>query len=124
MQEGVVSTVPDPGVLHSALTREPPMQDHPFQPHEIGIELVRGCNFSCAMCPVTTNAAKEPQKFQFLDLGLLTDLVGELDLWPSIERIWFFHFGEPMAHPKYRECLEILARSATASRAEVIQHTN
>src|SRR5437868_15233898 len=99
------------------------MHEHPFQPREIGIELVRGCNFSCAMCPVTSHEDQEPEKFQFLDLGRLTELVAELDLWPSIERIWFFHFGEPMAHPKYRECLEILHRSATAAHAEVIQRS-
>src|SRR5207302_7298328 len=51
-------------------------------------------------------------------------LVAELERWPSIERIWFFHFGEPMAHPRYRRCVEILASSKVACAAEVLQHTN
>jgi len=93
-------------------------------PRQIGIELVRGCNFSCQMCPVTTNAHRETDHFQFIELGLLEKLVSEIDRWPSIGLIYFFHFGEPLAHPEFRQCLEILARSEVASKAHVIQHTN
>jgi MoaA/NifB/PqqE/SkfB family radical SAM enzyme/SAM-dependent methyltransferase len=95
-----------------------------FLPRTIGIELVRGCNFDCEMCPVTSNAPLEQDKFQFIDLDLLEMLAAEIDRWPSIETIWFFHFGEPLAHPHFRKCLEILNRSAVAHRAVVIQHTN
>ncbi|OGP75037.1 MAG: hypothetical protein A2V86_05685 [Deltaproteobacteria bacterium RBG_16_49_23] len=93
-------------------------------PRTIGIELVRGCNFKCLMCPVTCNAFSEPNKFQFMSLDLLEKMAAEIDRWPTIETIWFFHFGEPLAHPQYRQCLEILHHSAVARKANVIQHTN
>ena len=95
-----------------------------FLPRTIAIELVRGCNFTCPMCPVTSNTSLEPRKYQFMDLTLLESLVAEIDRWPSISSIWFFHMGEPMIHPYFRTCLEILHRSAVARRALVIQHTN
>ncbi len=44
-------------------------------PRQIGIELVRGFNFSCQMCPVTTNAPRETDHFQFIELGLLEKLL-------------------------------------------------
>jgi hypothetical protein len=93
-------------------------------PRQIGIELVRGCNFSCQKRPVTTNTPRETDHFQFIELGLLEKLVSEIDRWPSIGLIYFFHFGEPLAHPEFRQCLEILGRSEVASKAHVIQHTN
>jgi MoaA/NifB/PqqE/SkfB family radical SAM enzyme/SAM-dependent methyltransferase len=95
-----------------------------FLPRTIGIELVRGCNFDCRMCPVTCNAPLEQERFQFIKLELLERLVAEIDRWPSIETIWFFHFGEPLVHPHYRECLEILHRSTVARQAVVIEYTN
>src|SRR5215471_1744343 len=104
-----------------------PMQtprNFPFKPRRIAIELVRGCNFSCPMCPVTSNAALEPHKYQFMDLTLLRALVAEIDRWPSITSIWFFHMGEAMLHPQYRTCLEILNESPVARQAFVVQHTN
>ena len=74
--------------------------------------------------PRDCERAREAERFQFIALPLLERLVAEIDRWPSIKTIWFFHFGEPLAHPEYRKCLEILARSRVASRAMVIQHTN
>src|ERR1044072_1011078 len=89
-----------------------------------GIELVRGCNFACPMCPVTSYEALEPHKFQFIDLDLLRHFAEELDRHPSVRTVWFFHFGEPLAHPRYEECLSILHGSEVARNANVIQHTN
>ena len=73
-----------------------------YKPQSAGIELVRGCNFSCPMCPVTSFESLESQKFQFIDLELLRHFAGELDRHPSIKTVWFFHFGEPLAHPPMR----------------------
>ena len=89
-----------------------------------GIELVRGCNFACPMCPVTSFESSEPQKFQFIDLELLRRFAGELDRNPTVRTVWFFHFGEPLAHPQYADCLTILNGSEVARAANVIQHTN
>lgn len=94
--------------------------DVTFFPRTVGIEIVRGCNFSCTMCPVPQN--KIP--IQFMELATLQAIVDELDRWPTVETIWFFNFGEPLLHPQYRECLEILYSSQVARRAKVIQHTN
>jgi hypothetical protein len=95
-----------------------------FLPRHIGIELVRGCNFDCPMCPVTAHAPLEAQRFRCLDVDWLEQMTTELDRWPSVDTIWFFHFGEPMVHPRYRACLEVLYRSRVARQATVIQHTN
>ncbi|MEJ0075788.1 MAG: radical SAM protein [Alphaproteobacteria bacterium] len=95
-----------------------------YEPQSAGVELVRGCNFSCPMCPVTSFEAREPQRFQFIDLDLLRRFTAELDRHPSIKTVWFFHFGEPLAHPRYEECLSILHGSQVARKANVVQHTN
>jgi SAM-dependent methyltransferase/pyruvate-formate lyase-activating enzyme len=100
------------------------MKSNHFYPKNIGIELVRGCNFQCRMCPVGAEADFQSAPLQFMDLSLLEKIAGEIDLWPSIEKIWFFHFGEPLIHPDYRKCLEILHASPIARSAEVIQYTN
>jgi hypothetical protein len=108
---------PSPPVLAFAVA-------YTHAPASLGIELVRGCNFDCPMCPVTANAPGEPQKFQFIALDVLERVVDQIDRHPSIRLVWFFHFGEPMAHPQYERCLEILHRSPVARAAEVVQHTN
>lgn len=95
-----------------------------YKPQSAGIELVRGCNFSCPMCPVTSFESSEPQKFRFIDLELLRRFAAELDCNPTIRTVWFFHFGEPLVHPRYAECLRILNESKVARAANVIQHTN
>jgi SAM-dependent methyltransferase/MoaA/NifB/PqqE/SkfB family radical SAM enzyme len=76
------------------------------------------------MCPVTSNSFLESNTFKFIDLNFLRNIVDELDHWPSIKAIWYLHFGEPLAHPDYRECLEILYQSSVARQAMVIQSTN
>jgi sulfatase maturation enzyme AslB (radical SAM superfamily) len=95
-----------------------------FVPRSVAIELVRGCNFSCPMCPVTSNAHLEPSRYQYMAPELLSALVDEIERCPSISSIWFFHMGESMLHPQYRRCLEILHRSAVVRAARVLQHTN
>jgi hypothetical protein len=100
------------------------MSDCLITPRVIGIELARGCNSSCLTRPVTAHASDEQQRLQFIHLDLLAQLAEEIDRWPTIETIWLFPFGEPLAHPWYRVCLEILRRSQVARSALVIQHTN
>jgi hypothetical protein len=93
-----------------------------FFPKTVGIDFVRGSNFTCPMCPVTSNASPESQRF--IDPALLQQLGNEIDRWPSIQTIWLFRFAEPLAHPRFRRCLEILHTSRVARDAFVIQHTN
>jgi len=93
-------------------------------PRTLGIGLTRGCNFSCAMCPVTAHASQESQPFEFMSLDLVRAMVQEIDHWPSIARVWLFGWGEPLTHPNFRECLVEFYRSSVMRNAMVIQHTN
>ncbi|MEQ1637188.1 MAG: radical SAM protein [Methylococcales bacterium] len=93
-----------------------------FKPQQIGIELVKGCNFSCQMCPVPLY--REESVWEFISLELLDKLVTEIEANDSIKTIWLVHFGEPLAHPKLRECFEILNRVHSKFKRKVILHTN
>ncbi|NOT86369.1 MAG: radical SAM protein [Methylococcaceae bacterium] len=93
-----------------------------FKPQQIGIELVKGCNFSCQMCPVPLY--REESVWEFISLELLDKLVTEIEAHDSIKTIWLVHFGEPLAHPKLRECFEILNRVHLKFKRKVILHTN
>ena len=95
-----------------------------FLPKTIGIELVRGCNLECPMCPVTANMESEENRYQFIQSDLLKKIVDEIDKHQTIEDIYFFHFGEPLTHPAFAECLEILYKSNIAKKANVILYTN
>ena len=99
------------------------MIDIKYFPKLVCIEIVRGCNFQCKMCPVPINT-KDDRQFEFMDLELLRHCVEQLDKYSTIENIWFFGFGEPLAHPKFRECLEILYRSKVAQEKMVYLCTN
>lgn len=92
-------------------------------PRLIGIELVRGCNFSCRMCPVTAHRTNEEQRLRYMDLSLLERICKEIDRLPSVE-LWLFGFGESLLHPRFRECLEIVHQSEVARNSPVLMHTN
>lgn len=95
-----------------------------FEPGVLGVELVRGCNFSCANCLVAQNNADAPERLRFMPFGVLETICREMDRHPSIATIWLFNHGEPLAHPQFRECLELVYRSRVARDATVILHTN
>jgi len=59
-----------------------------------------------------------------MSISLLEKICTEMDLHPSINTIYLFNKGEPLAHPKLRECLEIIYSSKVARNASVIMHTN
>jgi radical SAM protein with 4Fe4S-binding SPASM domain len=76
------------------------------------------------MCPVTSHIGEEARRFSFISLDLLSTIAQQIEAHPSTETVYLFHFGEPLAHPRFRECLEVLAGSAVIRKAHVIQHTN
>lgn len=39
-----------------------------FKPYQVGIELVKGCNFTCQMCPVPLYC--EESAWEFMSLGV------------------------------------------------------
>lgn len=93
-----------------------------YKPYQVGIELVKGCNFSCQMCPVPLY--REENAWEFISLELLEKLVSEIEENDSVKVIWLVHFGEPLAHPKLRECFSIINRVHNKFKRRVILHTN
>lgn len=91
-------------------------------PHNIGIELVRGCNFKCAMCPVTTHQKGPMEYMQISTLQLILDKLKEEDINPNV--LWFFNFGEPMAHPNFIEAMELTYKSGVFKDSYSVMHTN
>jgi radical SAM protein with 4Fe4S-binding SPASM domain len=93
-----------------------------YTPQQVGIELVKGCNFTCQMCPVPLY--REVNAWEFMSLDMVEQIVSEIEKTESVKTIWLVHFGEPLAHPKLRECLEIISRVHRKFRRQVILHTN
>lgn len=98
--------------------------DMRFRTRTVGIELVRGCNFACRMCPVTADRRPGGSRPRFMSLDLVRRIADELEANPSVQTIWLFNFGEPLLHPGFEEILTLLHNSAVARNAFVILHTN
>jgi len=90
-----------------------------FYPRSIGIELVRSQTPASEALPAAADARQNSAPCQFMPLDLLRDIVAEIDRWPTVETISLAGFGEPLLHPEYPLCLEILSRSQVAGRAHV-----
>lgn len=93
-----------------------------YKAQQIGIELVKGCNFTCQMCPVPLY--REAGAWQFMSLDLLDKIVTEIEANDSVTTIWLAHLGEPLAHSELQACLEIIERIHHKFRRQVILHTN
>jgi radical SAM protein with 4Fe4S-binding SPASM domain len=91
-------------------------------PHNIGIELVRGCNFKCRMCPVTFHNNGSMEFMEINTLRLILDKLKEEKIKPNV--LWFFNFGEPMAHPKFIELMDLTHKSGVFKDSYVVMHTN
>lgn len=85
-----------------------------FRPTLIGIELVRGCNFECRMCPVPVLMPEK--KFTFMPRDLVEECVAQIKSIQSVRHVYVFNFGEPMAHPDFVELIEYLDRELTPLR--------
>ncbi len=94
-----------------------------FYPRNVGIELVRGCAVPCPTRPIAPQASGDTDEpLQFMDLTLLEQIATELDRWPTIETIRLSGSGDPLLHPDYHHCLEILGQSKVVQRLRVIEH--
>ena len=93
-----------------------------YTPQQVGIELVKGCNFTCQMCPVPLY--REVNAWEFMSLENVEKIVSEIEKTDNVKTIWLVHFGEPLAHPKLRECLEIISRVHRKFKRRVVLHTN
>ncbi|MGA2618011.1 MAG: class I SAM-dependent methyltransferase [Thermoguttaceae bacterium] len=91
-----------------------------FAPRGVGIELARGNPHT----PCAEDTAHGVCRLQFIRLDLLAALAAEVDRWPTIDCLWLSRSGDPLAHPHYRQCLEVLYRCQAARRASVTLHTD
>ena len=87
----------------------------------IGIEIVRGCNFACRMCP-STKAIGPHMSYMSLDTAKM--VVERINACDSIASIWAFGMGEPLAHPEYYRLTECLNQIKRSTDTPVILHTN
>jgi hypothetical protein len=111
-------------MLNSSLDALPVTTIATYKPRQVAIELVKGCNFFCTMCPVPAGTADH--RWTFMTLDTIQYLCAEVARTPSIHTLWYFGFGEPMAHPHFEETLAILNRALLDAphQPDVIMHTN
>jgi MoaA/NifB/PqqE/SkfB family radical SAM enzyme len=88
---------------------------------EVGIELVRGCNVECIMCPVDRSG---PYRFMSLEtLRLILERLKDIDYK---KRFFLVGRGETLLHPKLEEIFSIFeylytnATVLTRAKAETI----
>lgn len=93
-----------------------------YKPQEVGIELVKGCNFSCQMCPVPLH--RDEIVWQFMPIKLVEKIVEEICKHDSVKTIWLAHLGEPLAHPNLIDCLEVISKVHNKFKRRVVLHTN
>lgn len=87
----------------------------------IGLELVRGCNFRCRMCP---SVAAHPGPLDFMTRETAKTIVDQINRTDSIDSIWSFGMGEALAHPDCYELFRIFNRIRRTEATPVILHTN
>jgi len=79
---------------------------HQFLPRKVGLEIVRGCNFTCRMCPVPL--VMPNKAFHFMALDLIEKLCAEACESDHVKEFRLFNFGEPMAHPDFVQIIDIV----------------
>lgn len=87
----------------------------------IGLEIVRGCNFRCRMCP---SAAAHPGPMDYMTRDTAKKVVDRINETESIAAIWSFGMGEALAHPDCYEMFSILNNIRRTAATPIILHTN
>lgn len=87
----------------------------------VGIEIVRGCNFRCRMCP---SAQAHPGPLDYMTRDTAHRIVERLNEVDEIASIWTFGMGEPLAHPEVYEMFRILNGIRRSKDTPVILYTN
>lgn len=67
-------------------------------PRRVMVEMTGRCNLTCRMCP--RKEMKRP--LVDMDKELYKKIIDELDKH-GIDAFWFFHFGESILHPNWKE---------------------
>ena len=86
-------------------------------PKLLQVEPTNKCNYSCSMC---LNAVGNSEN-QFLSLDSFQSLAEEV--FPNLEKLVLYGFGEPLIHPDFIEMLEI-SRKYLPSESKVTFTTN
>ncbi|MCG3260743.1 MAG: radical SAM protein, partial [Candidatus Heimdallarchaeota archaeon] len=86
-------------------------------PKLIQVEPTNKCNYSCSMC---LNAVGNSEN-HFLSLDSFQSLAEEV--FPNLEKLVLYGFGEPLIHPNFIEMLEI-SRKYLPSESKVTFTTN
>lgn len=89
----------------------------PEYPKLLQIEPTNKCNFSCSMC---LNAYGNSENY-FLSLESLQQIAE--DVFPHIEKLVLYGFGEPLMHPDFMEMLQI-SRKHLPSGSSITFTTN
>lgn len=87
----------------------------------VGIEMVRGCNFRCRMCP---SSVAHPGPLDYMTRETAELIVMRMNETDSVASLWTFGLGEALAHPDCYEIFCILNKIKRNKDAPVILHTN
>ena len=87
----------------------------------INLEIVRGCNFRCKMCPTGLELSGPMQHMSREVAEIIVDRMEEVD---TVGAIWTMGFGETLAHPECFRIFEILNKMKRKNSTPVIMHTN
>ena len=87
----------------------------------VAIELVRGCNFRCRMCPSQVALDGQMRYMSRETAELIVKRINESD---HIDGISPFGLGESLTHPDVYEIYRILNRIKRDSNTPVVLHTN
>lgn len=87
----------------------------------VNLEIVRGCNFKCKMCPTSLTLSGPMHHMSREVAQLIVDRMEEVD---TVGAIWAMGFGETLAHPDCYRIFEILNKIKRGKSTPVILHTN
>ncbi|KKN43515.1 hypothetical protein LCGC14_0702380 [marine sediment metagenome] len=79
-----------------------------WQPYNIKMELVEGCNRACTFCGI--HAIGNPKTKKFVEISLVASIIKSLRYWLGEEkkiRIEFAGHGEPTLHPKLYQIIRM-----------------
>ena len=87
----------------------------------VGLEIVRGCNFRCKMCP---SPSAHPGLPDFMTRETAELIVERMNEAEHIASIWSFGLGEPCSHPDIYELFRIFCRIKRGQDTPVLLYTN
>lgn len=87
----------------------------------VGIEIVRGCNFKCKMCP---SVIVDGSSMKFMSRDTAKMVVSRINETDKIASIYAFGLGESLAHPDIYEIYKILNGIKRDESTPIVCNTN